>query len=218
MFAKEYLNQPAVTDVKDKLLILNRPDNLTDYDSYEQVKTWKQKPYKENSKKFYGHLRTTKADGQRLDLAITPNEDNTWKSLFCLGSGKSYKRTEINSMLVDELLSGLKNGQDRINGELADWITKIEEEINKTDTVQLLSSSLAENFQKDGSLARSAPIYFIEEGLDLIIRDAVNGRYSELSNIEVDISFSEFGVSRLINAYTVIAAVALEQLVKRANA
>lgn len=217
MFAKEYLDSPTVANRKAIKLILNRPEDIADYDSYEHVKIWESKPYKKNSHKFYGHLRTTKADGQRLDLSIMPTETDTCKSLLCLGSGKAYKRTEINSSVVDELLSGLKSGQDRINGELDDWILKIEEEIDHVDIDQFLAPSLADNFKENGALVQSTPLYLVEEGIDLIIRQAVNGRYDELSNIEVDIDFLEFGLSRPINAYTVIAAVALKQLAKRAN-
>jgi DNA (cytosine-5)-methyltransferase 1 len=217
MFAKQYLNQPTIADAEDEKLILNRPESITDYDSHEHTKTWKTKPYKKNSQKFYGHLRTTKADGQRLDLAIVPADKETWKSILCLGSGKSYRRTEIDENLIGELLSGLKAGQNRINGELDEWISRIEDEINRTDSSQILSSSLAENFNDNGSLAKGTPIYFVEEGIDSIIRNAVNGRYDELAEIEIDVGFSEFNISRPINAYTVIAAIALEKLVKQVN-
>ncbi len=217
MFAKEYLNQQALADFKNEKLILNRPENIADYESYEHASTWIQKPYKLNSQKFCGHLRTTKASGQRLDLSIVPADERTWKSLLCLGSGKSYLRTEIDEDVISEMLSGLKAGQDRINGELDDWISSIEDEINNTNPRQILSASLADNFNDAGSLIKGTPIYFVEEGIDSIIRGAVNGRYNELKKIEIDISFSEFGISRPINAYTVIAAIALEQLVKRVN-
>lgn len=218
MFAERYLDRPSIAKRSASAIRLNQPSDIAEHESYEHAHEWTPRPYKKNSQKFYAHLRTTKADGQRLDLAMSPNDRKLWKPLLCLGSGKAYRRTEIGYRLLDEMLSGLKRGQNRINGELDEWLSNIEKEINSADMNRFTSASIENNFDKGGDIVKGTPIYFVEDGLDLIIRDIVNGSYNELRTVAAEVEFSEFGVSRPINAYTVIAAVALEQLVRRANA
>lgn len=217
MFADRFLSQPAVADTNNTDLTLNRPSDIKDYAAYDYTQDWIQATYKKNSHKFYAHLRTTKVAGQRIDLMIDAKGDASWKPILCLGSGKSYKRTEINGRIISEMLAGLERAANGLNGEVKIWTKEILNQIDNANLSCFNRVGVADYFDANGKPMHGSPIFFIEEGLDQMVRQVVNGSYQSLWETTSDVNFSEFDITRPINAYTVLAAIAMEKLTREAN-
>lgn len=217
MFAKDYLNQAGIADVEEKQLLINKPNDINDYESYEHSSDWALRVYKRTGKKFNAHLRTTKSAGQRLDLVLDSDNKEPWQTVLCLGSGKAYRKEIVGAKLKDKLLAAANSGQHAFNGEFDTWVGQILEKIDLKQIVRFTDFDLGSNFDNNGRLVVGTPISMIEDDLDRIIKETVNGSYTALSNAIAEVEFRELGISKSLNLYTIIAAVAMEKLTRLAN-
>jgi DNA (cytosine-5)-methyltransferase 1 len=217
MFAYEYLGLSDIATISEQKLRLSKPKDYSAYDAYEHVGEWLPKEYKKNSQKFYAHLRTTKADGQRLDFSILPNEQEPWKAMLCLGSGKNYKRLTIDEALVFTLRKAVNDGQKAFNGEVEAWISSILNAIDSNKDNQTGTQNQEKGFDATGRPIKGSPFALVEQELDAVIRKTVNGAYDSVTATNVSVDFKSVGITRPISVYTIIAAAAMARIARNAN-
>ncbi|KKL06116.1 hypothetical protein LCGC14_2599250, partial [marine sediment metagenome] len=146
---------------------------------FDKAGYWSPKRHKRNGASFYRHLRTTKSNGQRVDLKYDGEE---WTTLLCLGSGKSYKRVIVDEALLGDMLEVFKTLYDNsiLSRKLDSWLKKLNDDVVCLDLSLFADFRYKKCFDEKGDVRSGSPIYYIEEGIDKLIRKVVNKDYDEL--------------------------------------
>lgn len=221
-FAKKFFpkRQRLKTGIDD-ILDIYRFQDMDGYPSFEHAHEWVPRNHIKVTKKFYRHLRTTKSDGQRIDIVYDERTGDKWGSMLCLGSGKAYKRFHIDQQLLEALSGSCRSSQlDLFSGQidrLNTWKMEIDKKLGDAKLQGFQGFELNMCFNKNGAFKRWSPIGCVEEDIDKLIRQVVGRDYDSACSSSLELNLQEYAVRREINLYTVLAAYAAKRVVDYAN-
>jgi hypothetical protein len=162
---------------------------------YDKVSDWQLNGYKQNSYDFFGHVRSTKESGERVDLRYSPKDSRGWRVILTLGSGKEYRSYEANQDFLDSLIEkspaaqfGLwDKDQDDQGVALNAWKDRINR-LTQTCDIRLMKRFCSSQcFDRTGRYKRGSPFYYTEEGIEKLVKKLTKSRYYSLRTTKMKI-------------------------------
>jgi len=220
MFSRRYFSDLVKGEKKDKGLHTGSNLNKEEIKKYDKTELWKNTKTYNPQKKFNEHLRSTKSNGQRIDIFFSGKPSFNWCVNLCLGSGKDYKNILIDKNILTKLLDDWsKKYLPLFSGKevIISWCNSIKEEVS-THRFHLFepNKGFGDYFKRDGSCIKDSPLFFTETGVDKIIEKITKDKYKDLKNIKNIVSF-DTETSKDISLYTLLALHTAFEVVMKAN-